>query len=201
MAMVNLYVGGLMKNLLVLGPAVLAGIYFLAGCGDGGESLDCAWLEGENCWKDSLQAAQPCAHDSTVDGTLSADETKCTFTDGTEISFAAPLDLANMDDPSWDFEIKTNGSFCMSWKDKDEGTNMTLTTSLGTFRENVSGMSMTIQCPDGGEFTISNAMSLLECENAFSILPGFASSWTDTSVTLSLNGGANGYLQLFSCSK
>jgi len=188
-----------MKSMLVAGMVMLMGACLSAGCGGGGESIGCAWFEGGNCWKDSLQAAQPCTHDSSVEGTLSADETKCTFTDGTEIIFSAPLDLANMDNPSWDFEIKTSGSSCMSWKDTDAG--MTLTTSLGIFKETLSGTSMTIKCPDGGEYTVSNAFSLLECENAFSILPGTTSSWTQTSVTLSLSGGANGKLHLFSCSK
>lgn len=171
--------------------------------GDKGDPLTCEWLEGDNCWKESVKAAtQGCAPGEAT-GVLSADGKTCTFEDGAVINFAKPIDLkAGTNDIEWDFSIVRGGQECASFRETDSGgstTQLTFTTALGSFTEHVEGTTLSMACPDGAAYSANGFSLLQQCENAFSILPGTATSGTGTTVSFSLLGAAGGSAPLFVC--
>ena len=159
-------------------------------CG-GADKIGCDWFSGPNCWKESVAAAYQC----TTDGerpVLSADRKTCTYTDGTEVRFTAALpDAGGLADYQWEFEIVKGGTACASYRElgSDGDGGFVLTTSLGEFREEVSGTNLVIDCPTGGSVQI-NAFDAFECD--FSQLPGHSAGLTSFTLL-----GAQG--ALFSC--
>ena len=177
---------GLMRCLLVLFGAMTG----LVGCGD---SIDCDWFAGPNCWKESVAAAQQC----TTGGerpALSADRKTCTYLDGTEVRLAEPLpEVGGLSEYDWDFEIVKDGTTCAAFQESEgsSSSTITLTTSLGVFRERVGGSKLEIDCPMGGSFEIS-VFDVFECD--FSQLPGTAT----TPTSFSLLGSSE---PLFACAE
>lgn len=155
------------------------------------EEVTCEWIEGDNCWKESLVEAALCAADPTVEGTFNADLTVCTYNDGTVINFKNPASNFGMD-YLWDFEIVKNGSSCMSFSETE--TVFSLTTSLGTFIETGSMSTVEFQCPDDSVYGM-NGMSMLECN--WDHLMGYSYTTSPVSFTL-IGDGAEG-VTLFTC--
>ena len=181
----------------------LAGAAVLTGCSDDGgvpgEEVGCEWFDGYNCWKQNVEAAAACAHDSTEDGTMMAGGTTCSFTDGTVITFENPVDLNNMDNYEWIFDITVGGVPCMSYSNPDFGP-LELTTSEGTYTERMYSATLGITCPDGSQYKVDDALSLLDCPDALDILPGHIATWSQTEMRFSLHGrGSSGPLHLFHC--
>jgi hypothetical protein len=71
----------------------------LAACG-GSDDLTCAVLaDPSNCWAAAAAEATTCLAMHATPGTLSADRTQCTWSDGSKVVFDAPLpdDTAQLD--------------------------------------------------------------------------------------------------------
>ena len=171
----------------------------VTGCGEEliGVEIGCEWFEGNNCWKESLAACQTCAHDERFKGTLSLDGSRCSFTDGTEITFNNPVDISNIKDHLWDFEIKKNGTFCMSFSEPNYDKRV-LITSLGTYTEQLKNIGVQFTCPDGNNYQVQSANALGTCEDYQNILPGVSIAW-DPDIRFSFLGGSDGALQIFTC--
>jgi len=186
---------------------MMVSILFVAGCGgDSGSSFDgeeigCDWFAGDNCWKSTLAAASDCLPADGADGILSADGTSCTFEDGTEVIFNNPYDSEALDndDYLWDFELRSNDSLCLAYREPS-GSSMEITTAEGVFSESAI-FSMEITCPDGSQYKVSNAMSLMDCEGGLGDLPGTSYSWQENSVSFGLLGGSDGSTSLFWCTR
>jgi hypothetical protein len=163
-----------------------------------GEKVSCEWFAGESCWKSSLDAAAACAIDSSLEGTLSADGLTCSFADGSEVHFGAPIDLANMEGNDVDLEIIRSGESCLTFTNRD-GEGFHLTTSLGTFSE-TGQFTLVVTCPDGTPVH-ADSLEILQCENALGILPGSGHTWSSSSFSYRLMNGRDGDVVLFSCSK
>ncbi len=187
-----------MKLAPVAGCLLLAVSVF--ACGDEliGQEIGCDWFTGENCWKASLEAAAPCLHPADDIGTLSADGTQCDFTDGTQVVFLNPIDLANMDYYRWNFEIHNDDAICMSFYE-NSSDRRTLTTSLGVYRDEPKGRGIQISCPSGTKYKVLIASNLSTCENFKKILPGIKADWDNAVVSFTLTGGPEGDTLIFSC--
>lgn len=195
--------------LLLAGSGLVAGGAACGGSSSSGQSLDCAYLTGDNCWKATASGAAACLPAQSEVGTLSADGKTCTYASGAVVTFAAPLvlPLPEGSTPSWNFTVTgADGQSCLAYKD-DASAGIALTVQGQTVKEGPSGgLGIALTCPDGSRYSSSNALQLLSCPDAGLLggLPGEAWSGTDTSVSLSLlatSTGADNGLSVFNCQK
>lgn len=186
---------------------VVGVLWTAAGCGGGASApLDCAWLAGDNCWKQTAAKAVPCLPPANEVGTLSADNETCTYAGGATVTFAPPLTLPvpkseGNQSPAWNFTVANGGAACLHFE--ATGAEFELTVGGQTVSEGRSGpMGLAVTCPDGASYVNPNAFDLLTCGNgtAFGGLPGLTYSSTATSVTFGLIGAASS-LPVFSCRK
>ena len=173
----------------------------VASCGDDDKNptnddtkLDCAWFEGDNCWKQGVQEAAACI-DATVVGTLSGDRLSCTFGGAsTIVTFddAVPSDNALAYDLS--FILTINSQKCMSLK---EGADIRLETNQGAVVADFSGSSYNMSCP-GVPVLTADLQSLTTCDVAH--LPGFRWNADPGFFEVFLTGGPGGSADLlFEC--
>jgi hypothetical protein len=189
--------------------AVAVGLLWtVAGCGGGASGpLDCAWLAGNNCWKQTTSKAMPCLPPANEVGVLSDDNKTCSYAGGTTVTFAVPLTLpvpregAGSPSPEWNFTVSNGGSACLHFE--SNSSIFELTVGPHTVSEGRSGPAgLAISCPDGTTYSTRNAVDLLSCGGgaSFGGLPGLTYSSSSTSVTFGLLGAASSY-PVFSCSK
>lgn len=169
------------------------------GCGDDdspGAEIGCEWFQGDNCQKETAVAAQPCAADSTEQGTLSADGMICTYPDGTEIQFGRSALESAEEDYLWDFEIIRSSSSCLTFAEYADGSS-DVTTSVGTLRTEVGGGSMLITCPNGDVYRATNPMAIID--ECLGDLGGYSTSGSSAGASFTLIGGGGLQVHLFGC--
>jgi hypothetical protein len=187
----------------------------VAGCGSSsappGNTIDCTFLSANNCWKTTVQAAATCLPAKTdPPGTLSADNTTCTFANGIVVTFDSPIVLPSPAGsmPAWNFSVTNNGGPCLRLQESD-ANHKVVTTTAGKVSVTTDPDSYGITCPDGTSYstTTANALGLLTCDaGPLGGLPGIEDSTstmptTTVSVTLVGVGGGDGSLQAFHCTK
>jgi hypothetical protein len=188
--------------------ALLGSVALAFGCGSsdgqGGGNLDCAWLEGNNCWKSTTSAAETCLPPSDTYGTFSADNATCTYASGHVVTFTPPMSLPIVDGNSqaWDFTVTAAGKTCLHYQ-RTSNDEVTFTVGDQTYREGTSGaMGWQVTCPDGTRYANSNALELFGCPNGLDGMPGNAYGDSDTSLSFSLLGtSSSSNLSLFDCRK
>jgi hypothetical protein len=186
-----------------------AGLLGFAGCGGGSgpATLTCAWLAGDNCWKQTVASAAACLPATSDTGTFSADNSTCTYASGQVITFTPPLPTPIDGSGDFDVTITNGGQQCLHYKDNPTGFTLTVMGQTVTEGGSGGGFGLQITCPDGTSVSNPNALSLLDCGAdagaTFGGLPGKATGWTDTSLSFSLIGasGTAASAQVFSCSK
>jgi hypothetical protein len=167
-------------------------------------------LSGNNCWKTTLEPAKACLPAKTdPPGKLSADNTTCTFANGTIVTFDSPLALpipqGSM--PAWNFSVTNNGGPCLRVQQSD-ATHEVVTSAAGTVRVAGDANTFNIACPDGTSYSSStgDVFSLLATCDA-GLLAGLPAvvdsspSMTNAIASLLGVGGAEGSLQAFDCTK
>jgi hypothetical protein len=185
----------------------LAGMLSL-GCSsdsdEGGvDTLDCAWLEGDNCWKTTLAGATTCLPAEDDYGTLAADGSTCTYATGHIVTFDEPLVLPLPDeDVIFRFTLTAGGQTCVRYSETD--SSMTVTVGDQVFEESSNGVDMRVTCPDGSSYSNDNALDLLECRGDFlsslAIMPGYSLGSSDASVSFGFIGYSEEQsLAVFSC--
>lgn len=165
----------------------------------GGGTLDCAWLEGSNCWKTTIAAAKNCLP-AGEQGTLSADGLTCTFTSGKTVAFLEPLVFPIPRGKEWQLTVKKAGEVCLRLEHPAQG--FMVTSATGVVTERLGSAGITVSCPDGHAYASTNANGLLMCgEEAGGSggLPGIAVVSSSNSASLSLLGTEGGSLVVFSC--
>jgi len=181
----------------------------VGGCGSSGgasNTLDCAYLAGDNCWKTTSVMASSCLPPMSETGVLSADGSTCAYASGDVVTFTPPITLPLPDMPKWNFNVKTGtGAPCLTYIDDANG-GITLTVQGQTVKETPQGpLGLALKCPDGSSYANSNAFSLFSCPDAGLLggLPGAAWSFDTTSVSLSLSatGTSSSDEPVFSCRK
>jgi len=175
----------------------------LVACGGGGDDdeivadgpLDCEWFADEgNCWAETTANANDACQPPDEDGVLTSDHGSCSFSDGTVITFAQPLDLEGDGPDDWDFTVASpSGSSCRFVSDDD---GVALTVDGDTAAQTLDGTDAYMECPDGSIYGPASAFALLECD--WSTLPGHSWSNGPTSVSFSLLGEPT---LSFSCSE
>jgi len=192
----------------IIGVALIAGAALSCG-GGSAETLNCAWLASDNCWKMTAADAVDCLPAENETGTLSADNKTCTYASGVTVTFASPLVLPppqGQQSPKFNFTVKNGGADCLHYE--DSGTGFTLVVKGKTVRESGSGYGLTISCPDGTSVSTANAFAVLSCDAdgggaIFGGLPG--NTWSSGGNNLSfglLGTGASGLSQsVFNCAQ
>lgn len=138
------------------------------GAGSSG-TLDCAFVNGDNCWKTALASALSCLPPGAAKGTLSADGMTCTYASGTVVTFASPLDIGPAAGVG-QFTLTTAGQACIGY-DVTPGRAVTITTPGGAvvLASSADHQTISLTCPDGSVYT-GPAQSLSACSDQ---LPGF----------------------------
>jgi hypothetical protein len=183
---------------------------FGAGCGGSAgkpsASLDCAYLESDNCWKTVTSTAASCLPGSSETGTLSADGRTCSYASGDVVTFTPPLVLPRTV-LTWNFTVTTaSGASCLSYQDDGHG-NVTLTSQGETVEATTpGGPAIAITCPDGTSYSNPSGFNSMSCPDAslFSLLPAATGSSTSTIVDFSLTATASspyGSEVVFTCQK
>jgi hypothetical protein len=188
-----------------LAPVLLASLVACSssnpgGGGAGAGGLDCGWLAGDNCYKQTVAASTNCLPAMGERGMLSQDNKTCTYASGQVVTFDMPLTLPLPMDPVWKFTVTSQGQTCLR-VDGSPSSTFIVTSSAGTFTETTSGLALSMTCPDGKSFSNGNAFDLFSCDGGFSAFPGSAWSGSDTSVSFSLLGATGGQQPVFFCSK
>jgi len=178
------------------------------GGNDGGNDavgtavIDCDWLTGDNCWKTTGSQAIACLPPPAETGTLSADNTSCTYASGIRVTFAAPIVLPVPDGPTWNFTVTgANGEACLHFE-QSTAQGMKLVVAGQTAQETiVGGVDLTVTCPDGVRYRAPNALDLVVCPTGLNGLPGLSWVSSDTSLSVALQGVSADSLQAFDCRK
>jgi hypothetical protein len=188
-----------MRRFLV-GLAAIGAAGLAVGCGGSAGKpslpLDCAYLEGDNCWKTVASAAMSCLPGSSEIGTLSADAATCTYASGDVVTFTPPLVLPRpVASFASNFTVTTaSGAACLSFREDTNGDRMTLTVQGQTVNVMaLGGAGLALSCPDGASY--SNAAGLTSCPDAslFPLLPAATGSSSSSIVDFSLSGTSAPY--------
>ncbi len=173
-------------------------VLLLAACDGGAKDDPCPWLSGDNCWKAALSTLGDCVLPTSAVGELSTDGTVCTFPGNVKVTFEHPVDVTQSSPDTWGFTIQHDCLPCLRYVQEDDGasTHAELTIADGTFVEDADRASVDVACIDGTSFSFS-PMAMLNC-GSLAGMPGI--SWgTGGGVSVSLLGGAEGPLHLFTC--
>jgi hypothetical protein len=182
----------------------------VAACGSSSGSeggvLTCGWVESNNCWKQTVEAAVSCLPPASEIGVLSADAMSCTYASGDVVTSTLPL-APQMTPPQFNFTVTTGaGAECLHWE-SGQGS-VVVTTSAGTVTDAPDATSdVMLTCPDGAVFTADQAQSqaLLACgaDGGISALPGHraqqGTSGTSAHAEFWVDGTSAGALQIFNC--
>jgi hypothetical protein len=174
--------------------------------GDGGaDTLTCAWLASDDCWKATVDDAVDCLPPGSDMGTLSADNKTCTYASGVTVTFASPLVLPppqGQDQTRFNFTVTNGGADCLHYE--DSATGFTLVVKGKTVQESSVGSSLAISCPDGTSVSTANPLSLLSCATdggIFGGLPGDVWSAAGTDLSFGLIGTTGGSQPVFHCAR
>jgi hypothetical protein len=187
---------------------ILAAVTLAAGSGcsssSGAETLNCEWLAGpDNCWRSTAVSAISCLPPESESGTLSADNSTCTYPGGSAVTFTPPLVLPppSGGDMSWDFIIiDANGQPCVHYQDSNSGLTLTVGGSQIVSERPAGGLGIAISCPDGKSVRTSNAFNLFNCPDPGLIdLPGLGWSGSSTAMSATLIGTGDTSVPLFDC--
>ena len=178
---------GFKRFALILIPA------FLFSCGENkdeveGTPITCAWFDADNCWRQSMEAADTCLWGTGANGTLAGDGSTCNYTSGSTyaVTFNNPVNVASpVDTDPWNYSVNKDGSFCMSYD--ETGDDMVLVTSAGTFRSSLVGGTAVLTCPDGSQFNISFS-DYLACISGGSPTPSTTTASGGSGFTFSFGG-------------
>lgn len=165
----------------------------LAACG-GSNDLTCKQLaDPSNCWAKAASEATACIAMRTTPGSFAADRSSCTWSDGTMVTFDAPLPNATMDLDHLSFDV--TGPAC-SWSFTDTFHNhMELTVGDKTETATLANGTFTLGCDDGTDYSTAFS-NLFKCSPAPAPTDGFSVTATMFQFTIS---AANAPTPLFTC--
>jgi hypothetical protein len=159
------------------------------GCGSSSEqiggTLDCAWLEGDNCWKSTAEAAQSCLPSPDATGTFSADNAVCTYQSGQVVTFTPALTYPFESTDTWDFTVTSAGQTCMHYQ-QTAGGDVTLTVGMDKFLLTRLGpAAVRFTCPDRTTYTSMNTLDF-SCPGGSHSGPG-----TNVNIKMGTSEGAS----------
>ena len=157
----------------------------LAACG-GSDDLTCDLLaKPTNCWAAAAEALAACLPARATPATLAADRASCTFSDGAQVVFDAPLPMTTMDLDHLSFTAVAGGATCGVFVDtfmnrmELTGGGKTVVSTL------LPGSTFQLQC-DGGPTYETSFDTLFTCRPP-SVAPTDGFDLTATQLTFSLS--------------
>jgi hypothetical protein len=159
-------------------------------------ALTCAMLTTDNCWTEALVAIASCAPGEEA-GQLSSDGLSCSHPGGATVVFA---ENATTSPPNWSFAIERDGSRCaaVSFTEGDvDRWELATSTGLTTYE---TGDRVTLTCPDGATYG-TDALALLSCGVGLTELPGHITGYGEDYAQYQLTGGADGPVNVFTCTR
>jgi hypothetical protein len=124
---------------------------------DAGGVLDCAWVNGGNCWKTAIATAASCLPPSSQQGTLSADGQTCTYDSGTVVAFASPVVVGSIVTRSTvalpSFTVSSGNTPCLGFQLGATGATITTPGGAVTFGVQQSQSVETLICPNGATYS------------------------------------------------
>jgi hypothetical protein len=169
----------------------------VTACGAGTASLDCAFLQQQNCWKTTLAAAAACVPDAGEMGAFAGDRTSCTYPSGAQVVFTDPIPAAPPTNQRWNFTMLAAGAGCIKVEQPADG-NYRVTTQAGVVLLGPSGGDEAVVCPDGTVYE-GDSNTLSACPGAPDLVPAAAASSNGGAVSLTLLGAQGGPLHVFNC--
>ena len=170
-------------------------VVMLGACGSS-EDLTCELLaDPTNCWADAAAKAAACIPARATPATLSADRTRCTFTDGAQVTFDTPLPTTTTDLERLAFDV--TGSGC-AWRFVDTFMNrMELTVDGETHVSQLHpNHTFELACAGGPSYEADFDL-LFTCQPpARAPTDGFEVTATSVQFTLS---AVNAPIPLFTC--
>lgn len=178
------------------------------GGGGGSSTLDCAWIQSQNCWKQALDEVaqcipQPDANGIITTGTLDAAHLTCSYDSGALVHFDEPLMPSQLSPIG--ITAESAGAQCYRFDRAQADLSLDVGSGPLTVKGyfSASSIGMEISCPDGSSYRTD---TYLETLNACEPDP---SDWVGTvieqmgpsHVGLDLAGGnsSGGQIKLFSC--
>ena len=167
----------------------------LAACG-GSSDLTCKQLaDPNNCWAKAATEATACIAMRAQPGLYSPDRSMCTWSDGTTVTFDAPLPTTKMALDHLAFDV--TGPAC-SWSFTDTFHNhMELTVGNKTETATLSNGTFTLGCDDGTDYSTAFNTLFTCAAPARAPTDGYDLSATMFQFTLS---AVNAPTPLFTCS-
>jgi hypothetical protein len=172
-----------------------------------GQSLDCAWIESNNCWKQALAEVAQCipqvdANHVVPTGTIAADALSCSYMNGPTVVFDEPV--LPWAPETIAFEASLGGDRCYRFE-RDLG-HLRLEVPSGVITvDAVLGdcqtcYSATITCADGSSYATDDYLATMQaCEPDPSDWPGtVVEQMAPNLVGIDLPGGP-GQVILFAC--
>ncbi len=171
-------------------------VVVLAACGGSSSELTCKLLaDPTNCWAAATAEATTCLAMHATPGTLSADRTSCTWSDGSRVTFDAALPQSTAALDHLTFTVTAPGC---TWSFTDTFKNhMELTVGGKTeIAELQAGGTFELSCDNGTSYTTS-FQTLFTCQApARAPTDGFDVEATSFQFTLS---AVNAPTPLFTC--
>jgi hypothetical protein len=174
-----------------------AAALLVTACGRGPGSLDCAFLQQQNCWKTTLTAAARCVPGAGEVGAFAADRTSCAYATGALVVFTDPVPAQPPSNQRWNFTMLAAGAGCIKLEEPADG-NDRVTTQAGTVMLRAAGDDELVTCADGTRYQ-GDAASLSACPGAPGAVPGMAATSSGGEVSLDLRGAEGGPLRVFNC--
>lgn len=169
----------------------------VTACGAGTRSLDCAFLQQQNCWKTTLAAAATCLPDAGEVGAFAAGRTSCAYRSGAQIVFTDPVPAPPPSNQRWSFTMLAAGAGCIKVEQPADG-NYRVTTQGGTVVLGPSGKDALVICADGSKYQ-GDSSSLSACPGGADAVPGAAATSSGSEVSLTFLGAGGGPLRVFNC--
>jgi hypothetical protein len=187
--------------------AVLLVVVACGGEGTSG-SLDCAWIESDNCWKRFVNDLRSCVPEESAVGRFNADGAVCVYDgDGAEVRFDDAVPRSLPEDHDWRFTLMRGEAECLRFQESKDGAgvaHMEASSGGSTIRVDGTASSFTVTCPDGSSVSARDPIALIQRCGTWWGLPSLTVHEGLDVVGLAFTigeepGGADIAVQLFDC--
>jgi hypothetical protein len=142
-------------------------------------SLDCAWIVGDNCWKQAAAQAMSCLPSASETGLFSSDLATCSYTSGAVVTFDPPLMTPIVPFDTEKFTVARAGATCLQFE--QTSTDLVVTVAGQTVRSSrPGGTTLSVTCPDGTTYVTDDAPALQNCISDPTLQFGGAPAYTVT---------------------
>jgi len=179
-----------------LRPALVTALLFCCACAEPDGPLTCQWFHDDNCWKTAIEEVTACVPAASVAGLLDPDRTSCTYPDGTTVV----MDLPSADNGDvLTFQVTGDGEPCLEgrWILQAPLSEISLTTTSGTFTYREDETTASITCHGGRTFRTDDKEALAACLESPGVIDPYGVY--GASITVAVRGPAGAEVILINC--